>query len=80
MKPNDSAIYPGKKLILFVDKNVSESTDTPKKNVYIVKKGDTLGQIAEKHNTIASEIRKWNKMKEGSSRIYPGQKLVLFIE
>ena len=80
MKPNDSAIYPGKKLILFVDKNVSESTDTPKKNVYIVKKGDTLGQIAEKHNTIASEIRKWNEMQEGSSIIYPGQKLVLFVE
>ena len=80
MKPNDSTIYPGKKLILFVDKNVSESTDTPKKNVYIVKKGDTLGQIAEDYNIRVSEIRKWNKMKEGSFRIYPGQKLVLFVE
>ena len=36
--------------------------------------------IAEKYNTSAKKIREWNKMKPGSSAIYPGQKLVLFTE
>ena len=49
------------------------------KESYTVKKGDTLGHIAEDYNTRASEIRKWNNM-GSSSRIYPGQKLTLFVK
>ena len=51
----------------------------PEKKIYTVKKGDTLGHIAEDYNTRASEIRKWNNM-GSSSRIYPGQKLTLFVK
>ena len=51
----------------------------PEKKIYAVKKGDTLGHIAEDYNTRASEIRKWNNM-GSSSRIYPGQKLTLFVK
>ena len=51
----------------------------PEKITYTVKKGDTLGAIAERYNTRASEIRKWNKMNPNNSLISIGQKLVLFV-
>ena len=44
------------------------------KRIYKVKKGDTLGQIAENFNTRASKIRRWNNMKYGSHIIHPGKK------
>ncbi len=44
--------------------------------IYVVKPGDTLGQIAEDFNVLAREIRKWNKIK--GSKIIPGQQLVIF--
>ncbi len=46
--------------------------------VYVVKKGDTLGQIAEENNTRASRIRRWNGLRYGQY-IYPGQKLTLWM-
>ena len=48
------------------------------KMVYIVKKGDTLGHIAENYKTRASRIRRWNGLRYGQF-IYPGQKLTLWI-
>ncbi len=48
------------------------------KVVYTVRKGDTLGQIAEDYNTRASRIRRWNGLKYGEY-IYPGQRLTLWI-
>ena len=54
--------------------------DTPSKNVYIVKSGDTLSGIADKHNLEVSKIREWNSIRKNSSRIYPGQKLTLFVK
>ena len=50
----------------------------PEKIIYKVKSGDTLGHIAEKYNTRAAEIRKWNNM-GNTSNIYPNQKLSLFV-
>ncbi len=49
------------------------------KVVYKVKRGDTLGHIAENYGTRASRIRKWNGLRY-SDYIYPGQKLVLWIK
>ena len=80
MNSNNSLINIGQKLVLFVGKNGSKSDNSPKRIVYTVKSGDQLGYIAEKYNTSAKKIREWNKMKPGSSAIYPGQKLVLFEE
>ncbi len=80
MSSNNSLINIGQKLILFVGKNGSKSDDSPKRIIYTVKSGDQLGYIADKYNTSAKKIREWNKMKPGSSAIYPGQKLVLFTE
>jgi membrane-bound lytic murein transglycosylase D len=49
------------------------------KQVYTVRKGDTLGQIAESYKVLAREIRSWNGLKYGEY-IYPGQKLILWIK
>ena len=49
------------------------------KKVYTVKKGDTLGHIAENHKTLARNIRRWNGLEYGGL-IYPGQKLILWIK
>ncbi len=43
---------------------------------YIVKKGDTLGHIAEKYNIRASDIRRWNSIQ--GSRIVVGQELIIY--
>ena len=50
------------------------------KVTYKVKRGDTLGQIAEDYKSNASRIRRWNALKYGSSLIYPGQKLRIWVK
>lgn len=42
---------------------------------YVVKRGDTLGGIAERYGTTASKLRAWNGIR--GSRIHPGQKLIV---
>ena len=49
-----------------------------KKVDYSVKSGDTLGEIAEKFHTLASNIRSWNGLYYGQ-HIYPKQKLTLWV-
>jgi len=80
MNPNNHLISIGQKLVLFVGKNIDQSSNVSARIVYTIKVGDQLGYIAEKYNTSAKKIREWNQMKPGSSTIYPGQKLVLFTE
>jgi membrane-bound lytic murein transglycosylase D len=75
---NSSNIYPKQKLSLFV--NSKPDKDTPSKNVYIVKSGDTLSGIASKYQVDIAKVREWNNMRKNSSRIYPGQKLTLFVK
>lgn len=53
--------------------NVSETTKTTKK-YYVVKKGDTLSEIAVKYKTSVSQLVKWNNIKDPDV-IYVGQKL-----
>ena len=50
------------------------------KRIYKVKRGDTLGQIAEDFGTRANKIRRWNNMKYGSHLIHPGQRLVIWVK
>ena len=47
--------------------------ETPAK--YVVKKGDTIWQIASKHNTTAQEIRTFNRLK--GSNVHVGQVLLI---
>lgn len=51
---------------------------THQKIIYIVKSGDTLGEIAEIYNTRASRIRLWNGLVYGE-HIFPKQKLNIWI-
>jgi membrane-bound lytic murein transglycosylase D len=49
------------------------------KKTYTVKKGDTLGQIAESYSIQARQIRSWNGLKYGEY-IHPGQKIILWLK
>ncbi|TRW22194.1 LysM peptidoglycan-binding domain-containing protein [Flavobacterium zepuense] len=40
---------------------------------YVIKRGDNLGEIADKNNVTVAELRKWNKIK--GNNIMAGQKL-----
>lgn len=52
-------------------------TSSYNKLVYVVKRGDTLGHIAERYRTRASSIRRWNGLSYGEY-IYPGQRLTIY--
>ncbi len=49
------------------------------KLVYKVRKGDTIGHIAEWYDVRASDIRNWNGISYGRY-IYPGQDLALWVD
>jgi membrane-bound lytic murein transglycosylase D len=50
---------------------------TPKRQIqYVVRRGDTLGSIGRRFGVPWGKIKSWNNLR--SSRIYPGQKLVIF--
>jgi membrane-bound lytic murein transglycosylase D len=86
---NRNRLSVGQKLVIPAPKNyASTSTKTTgtkssppatdyAKKTYTVKKGDTLGQIAENFNTSAKRIRHWNGLRYGQ-HIYPGQKLTIY--
>jgi membrane-bound lytic murein transglycosylase D len=45
---------------------------------YVVKKNDTLGEIAEAHRTSTKKVREWNNLSY-RSYIHPGQELTIFV-
>lgn len=45
---------------------------------YVVKKNDTVGEIAEAHRTSAKKVREWNNLSY-RAYIHPGQELTLFV-
>ena len=47
-----------------------------KEIIYVVKEGDTLWDIAKKHNVTIDEIKSWNSL-NGGDRIYPSDRLKL---
>ena len=64
-------IHPGKTITV----PIGIYKDPPKKIYHIVKRGDTLSELAQKYNTSVSKIKKWNGLK--NSRIKIGKKLVI---
>ncbi len=46
------------------------------KSIYIVKEGDTLITIANKHNVPFNSLLKWNNLKP-NSRIHPGKRIII---
>ena len=82
---SSNKIIVGKKLKIYTSKAnnsgsvTSESTFTKsgEKKIYVVKSGDTLGQIAEDHNVPSSkEIKEWNNIT--SNKIKVGQELIIY--
>lgn len=80
-----SRIYVGQKLVIGEGKTKSTSSKSYAENTdrqtdsggrYTVRKGDTLWDIAKKFGTSISNVKKLNGL-ERSSRIYPGQKLIV---
>ncbi|HEY7816659.1 MAG TPA: LysM peptidoglycan-binding domain-containing protein, partial [Vicinamibacteria bacterium] len=45
--------------------------------IYVVERGDTLGAIADSFRMPLSELRALNDLSERSTRIYPGQRLIV---
>jgi len=60
------------------DPSKPDLSTTHRKIEYIVKRGDTLGEIAEIYDTRASRIRLWNGLVYGE-HIYPEQMLNIWI-
>ncbi|QMW01235.1 lytic transglycosylase domain-containing protein [Spirosoma foliorum] len=50
----------------------------PRKQTYVVKKGDNLGDIAERYNVELYDLKRWNHLR--STKIQKGQKLTILKE
>ena len=71
----------GKVLNLTKSKRVESPSETPPNSYaikYKVRKGDTLGHIAEYFNTTALRLRKWNGLRYGKP-IYAGEVIKVYI-
>jgi len=80
----NSKIYAGKTLIVPVpnDRSYSSSSRSDRNyelegNVYIVRSGDTVWEIAKAFGTTSESVRKLNNL-DRRARIYVGQKLQIF--
>jgi membrane-bound lytic murein transglycosylase D len=61
------------------NKSVSTGSTTPSnqnKIVYVVKSGDVLGSIAQKHGTTVTNLKAWNNLRSNTIKI--GQKLDVY--
>jgi membrane-bound lytic murein transglycosylase D len=69
----------GQKLVLYVPQAKVEAKLQPRGNtvVHVVKRGDTLWDIAQSYGVDHNDIRRWNGRR--SSRLQLGQKLVLYL-
>ena len=84
-----SRITPGNKLVLYPSVRKVESAQAKtvadakaksqgkaKHIIYVVRKGDTISQIAQAHDVHESQLRAWNSLKR-KNRIYAGQELII---
>ncbi len=77
-KLNSNTIYPGQKLKIgktSVSK-VKPNINSSNAKIHIVRKGETLGHIAEKYHVRARDIREWNSIRGSTIRI--GQRLTIY--
>lgn len=81
-----SLIHPGQVLTVPVPPGTSarafetalrESVPDGDRDVYVVRRGDTLGAIARSFGVSLAALRSLNDMDRRASRIYPGQRLVV---
>lgn len=77
----DNKIRAGKSLKIYPSDDERSFGDNTTKNpatlnLYVVKKGETIGEIAEKFNVSSTNIRKWNNISK--NKIFAGQKLKIY--
>jgi len=73
-------IYPGQKLYIPGAKTTTQSSskdNTNKKVIHVVKKGESLSEIADQYKVSLSKVRYWNNI-YGRKFIYPGQKVTIY--
>ncbi|MCF8309265.1 MAG: LysM peptidoglycan-binding domain-containing protein, partial [Bacteroidales bacterium] len=58
------------------EKLLKEIEKAKSRRLHVVRRGENLGLIANKYHISVSRLKAWNNMR--SSRIYPGQKLVVY--
>ena len=73
---NPNLIYAGASLIVPIKETNPDEEDIGGQTIYIVKRGDTLSQIALKYGTTVNEIARINNIKN-VNLIYVGQRLVI---
>jgi membrane-bound lytic murein transglycosylase D len=82
LSPGSTRIYPGQRLVVR-SRPQKASSSTPRRpaagvgETYTVRPGDTLGAIADAHGIGLSTLRRLNGMSSRTTRIYPGQVLVV---
>ncbi|MGQ9508685.1 MAG: LysM peptidoglycan-binding domain-containing protein [Thermodesulfobacteriota bacterium] len=79
---SEKKLIPGAQLKIRLDQDSTEvfqNGNGGKELIYVVRKGDTLWEIAKKYRLSVSEIKRWNGL-DGSDRIYPEDKLNLKIK
>jgi len=76
-------IYPGQKLYIpgtttAAQKSTTKSaTQKGNKVIHVVKKGESLSEIADRYHVSLSKVRYWNNI-YGRKFIYPGQKVTIY--
>ena len=83
IKAGSTLLIPTNSKILTSNKSkrIESPSDIPPNSYalkYKVKKGDTLGHIAEYFNTTALKVRKWNRLRYGKP-IYAGEVIKVYI-
>jgi peptidoglycan endopeptidase LytE len=75
LRPKEVLVIPGGKSAKKITEKSTANKDGTGREVYVVKKGDTLAGVSDKTGVPASEIRKTNGLQ--SSKLKAGQRLVL---
>jgi len=74
---NEKALYAYKtKKGIAHDKLLAAIKKAGNREVHIVRSGENLGLIAKRYHVYINQLKRWNRLR--SSRIYPGQKLIVF--
>jgi membrane-bound lytic murein transglycosylase D len=69
-----TTIYPGQRLIVYSSGSTTQPIKvTGNETVHKVKKGETLGLIAQSYGCSVSDLKRWNNL--GGSTIYVNQQL-----
>ncbi len=56
----------------------SAKAEAPRREQYVVRRGDTLHEISRRFEVTVAQIREWNRLSGASIR--PGQKIVIYVD